>query len=310
MLHCCQPAEFPLAAFQTPVVPVARARVDAVPRLVVRELRVQVDPARGAALAGRRRRVPVGVRQRRPVVTAGRAGLHEQVVPLRLGVVRRPERHRPARRRHRDLTGEPLVGDVRDLRVDVLRAGVRVERTAGLVVPRRGPALELLELVGRQDAAGREERRPPEGVAREDGIVEAPREAGERVGDAQRVERCASGVTVVGHGDVAAQVVLQHVLGWVTTAERTPQRQAAPRVDTCGRRVAGDLALGVVQLVAHGGLVYCWPAESPAKSTLPPSFMYERNCSISSRASRSALPPARPAMRVTRSLPVSQMTAS
>ena len=24
-------------------------------------------------------------------------------------------------------------------------------------------------------------------------------------------------------------------------------------------------------------MVYCWPAESPARSTLPPSFMYERN---------------------------------
>src|SRR4029450_7814836 len=35
------------------------ARVDPVPRLVVRELRVQRDPASGAALAGLRRRVPV-----------------------------------------------------------------------------------------------------------------------------------------------------------------------------------------------------------------------------------------------------------
>src|SRR4029453_12013793 len=34
------------------------ARVVSVPRLVVRELRVELDPARGAALAGRCRRVP------------------------------------------------------------------------------------------------------------------------------------------------------------------------------------------------------------------------------------------------------------
>ena len=141
------------------------------------------------------------------------------------------------------------------------------------------------------------------------GIVEAPREARERVVDAHRVERGASDVTVVGHGNVATQVVLQHVVGGVATEERAEQGQAAPRVRTRGRRVAGDLALGVVELVP-GGVVYCWPAESPARSTLPPSFMYERNSSSSSSASRSALPPARPAVRVTRSFPVSQMTAS
>ena len=54
--------------------------------------------------------------------------------------------------------------------------------------------------------------------------------------------------TVVGHGKVAAQVVLQHVVGGVATEERAEQGQAAPRVRTRGRRVAGDLTLGVVQL--------------------------------------------------------------
>ena len=95
----------------------------------------------------------------------------------------------PPAGRHGDLPGEPLVGDVGDLRVDVLVPGVRLERPARLVVPRRRPALELRELVGRQDAAGRDERRPPERVAREDGIVEAPREPRERVVDADGVER-------------------------------------------------------------------------------------------------------------------------
>ena len=131
---------------------------------------------------------------------------------------------------------------------------MRVERAARLVVPRRGPALELLVLVGRQDAARREERRPPDRVTSEDGIVEAPREAHERVVDAHRVERDAIDVTVVGHGDVAAQVVLQHVVGGVTTEERTEQGQAAPRVRARGKRVAGDLALRVVEL-RHGVLL-------------------------------------------------------
>ncbi len=189
MLHCCQPAELPLAAFQAPVVPVAVQVVGPVPRLVVGELRVQRDPARGAALAGLRGRVPVGVRERRPVVTAGCARLDEEVVPLGLGVVRRPERQRPAAGRHGDLAGEPLVGHVGDLRVHVLRPGVRIERTARLVPPRGGPALELREAIRRQDAARRDERRPAGGVAGEDGIVEAPRQPGERVVDAHRVER-------------------------------------------------------------------------------------------------------------------------
>jgi hypothetical protein len=61
-------------------------------------------------------------------------------------------------------------------------------------------------------------------------------------------------VTVVGNGDVRADVVLRHVLYLVTAAERTPQRQASARVDSGRRRFAGDLALRVVALVAHGGL--------------------------------------------------------
>ena len=129
-------------------------------RLVVVELRVQVTPAGRAALARRRGGVPVGVRQRRPVVAARGPRLDEHVVPVRLGVVRRPEGQRDgAGRRHRDLLGEPLVGHVRDLRVDVLVAVVRVERAARLVPAGRRPARELRELVGRQDAAGRDERR-------------------------------------------------------------------------------------------------------------------------------------------------------
>ena len=254
MLHSCQPRR--VAARCVPGAGGAGpgARVDAVPRLVVREVRVQRDPARGAALAGLRRRVPIGVRQRRPVVTAGSARLHEQVVPLGFGVVRRPEGHRPTGCRHGDLAGEPLVGDVGDLRVHVLGPGVRIERTTRLVVPRRRPALELLVLVDRQDAARREERRPPDGVAREDRIVETPREARERVVHADRVERDASDVTVVGHGDVTTQVVLQHVIGGVATEERAEQGQAAPRVRARRQRVAGDLALGVVQL-RHGVLL-------------------------------------------------------
>ena len=274
-------------------------------------MRVEVPPAAGvrlqAALTGGVRCVPEGVRQRRPVVTAGSACLDEHMVPRRFGVVGRPERQRPTACRHSHLAGQPLVGDVGDLRVHVLGSGVRIERPARLGVPRRRPALELLVLVGGQDAAGREERRPPDGVTCEDGIVEAPREARERVVDSDRVERDAAGMTVVGHGNVAAQVVLEHVVGRVATEERAEQRQAAPRVRTRGKRVAGDLTLGVVQLPA---IVYCWPAESPARSTLPPSFMYERNSSSSSSASRSALPPPRPAVRVTRSFPVSAMTAS
>ena len=138
--------------------------------------------------------------------------------------------------RHRDLAGEPLVGHVGDLRVHVLRSGVRVERAARLVVPGGGPALELLELVGRQDPAGRDERRPPGRVPGEDGIVEAPRQAGERVGDADGVEarRRSSSRPSSAYGEIGTQVVLQHVVG----------RSPPPNEPHNGRQRRGSIPAG------------------------------------------------------------------
>ena len=88
------------------------------------------DQPAGAAVTGRLGGVPVGVRQRRPVVGADLVRLDEHEVPVRLGVVATiwncsvPD----GRAGQVDGAGEPLVGGVRLLAVDVPVAVERVER--------------------------------------------------------------------------------------------------------------------------------------------------------------------------------------
>ena len=187
------PASCPDAAFHVrPDVPFA-VHVGGVPgveRLVVLEERVQLEPARRAALARVLARVPVGIRQRRPVAAARRPRLDGEEVPVLLGVVRRPERQVAAAGRHRDLAREPLVGHVGDLRVHVLVARVRIERSAGLVPARRRPARELRVLVA--PAGGRWSSRTTSscpGCSAPSGPLKPPRQPVERVVDADDGER-------------------------------------------------------------------------------------------------------------------------
>ena len=103
MLQSSQPFERPDAAFHSPVVPdgIAR-RVGAVPRLVVGEEgmdlvdRIGVPSRRARVADGRVAEVLAGVSvrvgQRGPVVLADRVRLDEDEVPVRFGVVGRPER--------------------------------------------------------------------------------------------------------------------------------------------------------------------------------------------------------------------------
>ena len=145
----------------------------------------EIGVVRPRALAG----VPVGVGQRRPVVLADRVRLDEHVVPVLLGVARDPERQVAARAAGQvDRARQPLVRDVRDLRVRVVRARVRIERAARPHVLRGRPALELRVGLRGQDPAGRDERGAVVLVVRARS-AERPRQAAERILDAQRRRR-------------------------------------------------------------------------------------------------------------------------
>ena len=134
--------------------------MDLVDGIGVPSRRARVADGRVAeVLAG----VAVRVGQRGPVVLADRMGLDEDEVPVRFGVVGRPERQVWVRScadaGEIDRARQALVGDVRSVRVDVVAAGVRAERPRHAGLPRRERvAGELWEVVWLEQAGRGEER--------------------------------------------------------------------------------------------------------------------------------------------------------
>ena len=130
MLHCCQPPELPLAAFQAPVVPVGVQRRVRVPGLVVVELRVQGDASRRCSrqlspvrlvvvwpLASGQRRPVVAARACAPRRTGGPSPPRCRTTSRRTATRRRPARRSPGsaacRRRRRSAstrTGRRCAG--------------------------------------------------------------------------------------------------------------------------------------------------------------------------------------------------------
>ena len=215
------------------------------PRLVVSEVRVRRDPTRQAAPG---RSLSSCARWRPASSSRHRRGarLDEQVVPLRLGVVGRPEGQRRTACRHGDLAGEPLVRDVGDLRytywVPVCGSnGPPACRTA----PRPGS-----RTAGTGRAAGRRWWRGNDDLGRcflRRRDRRGP-EARERVSDAQRRRtrrrrrrdrRWLRGRTRP--GSTAAR-------RWWCRRRRTSSGAGSAAGPTRRRRIAGDLAHRVVQL--------------------------------------------------------------
>ena len=228
MLHCCQPPELPEAAFHVPVVPVgvqepAPARV--VGRVVAEPVVQLLRPSGRAAGAGFLPGVPVRVGQRRPVARARavrveRLGLDEHEVPIRLRVVRGPERQVAAGRAsqvHR--ARQTLVRLIDVLRGHVPVARVRIERGITLGDPVSGLLGGELRIGLRlEDARGHQVRAGTDAVAllvarARRRVVQRKRQVLERRRQSDDVENAAGRVQPAPvSSDVRPQVVLEEVV--------------------------------------------------------------------------------------------------
>ena len=265
---------------------------------------MQGDPAGVAALACRRRRVPVGVRQRRPVVAAGGARTFTNRWSQSASAYQ--EVQNVSDPPHGDLPGQPLVGDVGDLRVHVLELGVRSERRPGLAASRSGPALEPMYRSGGRMPLVANEPHDRRTRSRRRSDRRGSRQAGERVVDAHRVERGAVDVTVVGHGRCThrGSTAARRWLG--------AHRQMSP---TTGGSAAGPCQPGrgyTISPLGRRPRAVRRTAGRRSRRRASPCRTVQVRPELQQlvEGQPSALPPPRPAVRVTRSSPVSQMTAS
>ena len=229
-----------------------QTRRGAVLGLVVIEDWVERPPAAGvlglAALAGGLARMAVRIRQCGPVVLAHGMRLDEQVVPIELGVVRRPEGHRRATGGHVDRVRQALERDIRDVRIRVEVTRVRRERPTRSVVVRGDLGRELRVVGCRQQAAGRQEGRRDRLVLSAVGAVEGEGDAVERGSlavDRERIAVLVEPGAVVQHR--RAEPVLEHV---VDPVARSGQGSA----QRLHRRVSVALGVGewVIELGTEG----------------------------------------------------------